>query len=205
MKEIIRTCMILLIPFYGAYNAFKKSKQQGSYSQFLSFKLGIRKIYWPVHRNCTIAHASNIFVGINCLIGRSGNYLQGAGGIEFGNYVQLAQNVGILSANHDLYNQKKYNLKKVKLDDYCWVGMNSVILPGVELGPRTIVAAGSVVTKSFPEGYCVIGGNPAKIIKFLEMEQVVTHQDNREYYGYVPKRKFESRYADKLNEIKQIK
>jgi acetyltransferase-like isoleucine patch superfamily enzyme len=45
--------------------------------------------------------------------------------------------------------------------------MNSVILPGVELGPHTIVGAGSIVTKSFPEGNCIIVGNPAKKIKDL--------------------------------------
>ncbi|MBO8759626.1 type 8 capsular polysaccharide synthesis protein Cap8J, partial [Staphylococcus aureus] len=53
----------------------------------------------------------------------------------------------------------------VKIGNYSWIGMNSVILPGVELGEHTIVGAGSVVTKSFPEGNVVIGGNPAKIIK----------------------------------------
>jgi acetyltransferase-like isoleucine patch superfamily enzyme len=46
--------------------------------------------------------------------------------------------------------------------------MNAVILPGVTLGDHTIVGAGSVVTKSFENGNCVIAGNPAKIIKNLE-------------------------------------
>lgn len=46
--------------------------------------------------------------------------------------------------------------------------MNSVILPGVELGDHTIVGAGAIVTKSFPGGYCVIVGNPAKIVKNIE-------------------------------------
>jgi acetyltransferase-like isoleucine patch superfamily enzyme len=45
--------------------------------------------------------------------------------------------------------------------------MNAMILPGVHLGDNTIVGAGSVVTKSFPEGNVVIAGNPAKIIKKL--------------------------------------
>lgn len=201
MKEVIRIFMILLIPYYGAYNSFKKTKQQGSYVQFLMFRIGIRKLYWPTHRNCIVANGHNISVGINCLIGRPGNYLQGAGGLEFGDYVQLAQNVGVLSANHDLYDQKLYNLKKVKIGDYCWIGMNSVVLPGVELGPRTIVAAGSVVTKSFSDGFCVIGGNPAKVLKYLEKEQIVFHRDDSEYYGYFPKRKFERKKTEKHNSI----
>ena len=43
--------------------------------------------------------------------------------------------------------------------------MNAVILPGVELGPKTIVGAGSVVTHSFLQGDCVIAGSPASVIR----------------------------------------
>lgn len=43
--------------------------------------------------------------------------------------------------------------------------MNIVILPGVTLGDRTIVAAGSVVTKSFPEGHIIIGDSPARLLR----------------------------------------
>ena len=68
--------------------------------------------------------------------------------------------------------------------------MNSVITAGVELGTRTIVAAGSVVTKSFPEGYCVLGGVPAKVIKKLDSEKFIPWHEE-EWYGYIPKEKFE--------------
>ena len=57
---------------------------------------------------------------------------------------------------------------RVTIGNSCFIGMNSLLLPGVELGDHTIVGAGSVVTKSFPEGNVVIAGNPARPICTLE-------------------------------------
>ena len=65
---------------------------------------------------------------------------------------------------------KHQNGKDVVISEDCWIGMNSVILPGVVLGKHTIVGAGSIVTKSF-DGNCVIAGNPAKKIKDLERKK----------------------------------
>jgi acetyltransferase-like isoleucine patch superfamily enzyme len=59
--------------------------------------------------------------------------------------------------------------KDVNLGESCWIGMNAIILPGVTLGNCTIVGAGSVVTKSFMQGNCVIAGNPAKLIRNLNI------------------------------------
>lgn len=59
--------------------------------------------------------------------------------------------------------------KKVVIGDKSWIGMNSLILPGVILGSNTIVGGGSVVTKSFPQGHCVIAGNPAKLLKVVDI------------------------------------
>ena len=53
---------------------------------------------------------------------------------------------------------------KITIGNNSFIGAKSVIMYGVELGDNTIVAAGSVVTKSFREGNVVIGGNPAKVI-----------------------------------------
>lgn len=188
-----------ILPYFKEYRRFCKAKLQANYINFLKYKFGFTDTYWPIHRNCIISNQKNIYVGINALVGRSGCYIQGAGGVFIGNYVQFGPNVGVLSTNHDLYDQRKYNSAKIVIGDYSWIGMNSVVLPGVELGKRTIVAAGSVVTKSFPEGFCVIGGVPAKIIKCLEKEKFIPWTDEEEFYGYIPKDKFEIKKHKYLN------
>lgn len=185
-----------LIPFYTAYTRSTKSTiHNQSYWSYVLFRLSGRCDgggYFPVHSTCTIANMRKIYVGINSTVARPGCYLQGAGTIRFGDYVRLAPNVGILSANHDLYDQRKYNVAPIVIGDYSWIGMNSIVTAGVTLGPRTIVAAGAVVTKSFPEGFCVLAGVPAKVVKYLDKEKFVPWHYEQEYYGYIPKDKFES-------------
>lgn len=100
-----------------------------------------------------------------------GVYFQAIGGIKIGKGTAIGPNVGIITENHDLYDPELRGKKaKVVIGENCWIGMNALILPGVELGPHTVVGGGSVVTGSFPEGWCVIAGNPAKVIKTLKRE-----------------------------------
>lgn len=150
-------------------------------------------VYWPVHPSSKINLYKNICIGVETSPGyEPGCYIQGIGKVYIGDYTQIAQNVGIISANHDVYDNSNYVKKEVRIGSYCWLGMNSVVLPGVTLGDFTIVGAGSVVTKSFPDGYCVIAGNPAKMIRTLEKNKCVKYHSAHEYIGFLPKNKFES-------------
>jgi len=89
--------------------------------------------------------------------------------IILGKGTYIAPNVGLITANHDLNDLDKHVIgKTIELGQNCWIGMNSVIMPGVILGDSTVVGAGSVVTKSFREGNIVIAGCPAKVIKELK-------------------------------------
>ena len=98
----------------------------------------------------------------------SGNYFQAFGKITIGRGCYIAPNVGLITANHDPADLDSHlEPKPITLGEKCWIGMNAVVLPGVTLGPGTVVGAGSVVTKSFPEGHCVIAGNPAKKLRDL--------------------------------------
>lgn len=68
------------------------------------------------------------------------------------------------------FGEEKYNMSipasPIKIDDDVWIGARCQILKGVHIGARSIIAAGSVVTKDIPSD-CVAGGNPAKVIKYL--------------------------------------
>ena len=59
------------------------------------------------------------------------------------------------------------------VQDDVWIGANSIICSGVRIGQGAIVAAGAVVTKDV-EPYAIVGGNPAKVIKYCFPENIRT-------------------------------
>jgi acetyltransferase-like isoleucine patch superfamily enzyme len=164
--------------------------------------LGInRHAYWPVHYTSSVRGVQNILAGIATCPGLSpGCYIQGFGKISIGDYTQIAPNVGIITANHDVYeNSKHAEPRSITIGEYCWIGMGAIILPGVTLGDFTIVGAGAIVTKSFSEGYCVIAGNPAELIRRLDAAKCVRYRHPHEYYGYIKKRNFPAYRAKYLS------
>lgn len=145
-----------------------------------------RKAYWPMHFTSKVTQVENICIGIGVAPGLSpGCYIQGINGINIGDYTMVAANVGIISANHDPLCPSRHEVAEpIRIGRYCWIGMNSVILPEVRLGDHTVVGAGSVVTRSFPEGFCVIGGVPARVIKKLDSALVDEQRAAWEYIGF---------------------
>lgn len=129
-----------------------------------------------------IVIGSNTYIGINTRIWAMGT-------IEIGDNVLIAHNVNIFDNNShstDINirkNEFQYILKKgypninlfkvsidnIKINNGAWIGMNSIILKGVEIGENSIIAAGSVVTKNVPPN-TVVAGNPAKFIKKLDTD-----------------------------------
>lgn len=159
------------------------------------FRQNIRGIqfgpYWPVHPSSTVVGWRNILAGVETSPGQSpGCYIQAIGTISIGDYTQIAPNVGIISANHELTDNRRHAVDSIEIGEYCWIGMGAIILPGVVLGDFTVVGAGAIVTKSFPHGYCVIAGNPAKLIKTIAVADCVRHKSKFEYHGYIPKGQF---------------
>jgi maltose O-acetyltransferase len=75
---------------------------------------------------------------------------------------------------------KKYldytKIAKIKIEDNAFIGARVLIMPGVKIGKNAIVAAGSVVTKSVPDGY-IVAGNPAKMISKTK-EYIEKHESS---------------------------
>ncbi len=91
--------------------------------------------------------------------------------VEFGDNVTFAADADMICHDNSVIkcgiNATDY-YGKIKIGNNCFIGIRSIILPGVILGDNTIVGAGSVVTKSFTEGNVIIAGNPAHAICSFE-------------------------------------
>ena len=88
--------------------------------------------------------------------------------ISIGDYCTLAPNVRVIA--HDASMKKSIGVTKiarVTIHDHSFVGDSAIILPGVEIGPYSIIGSGSVVTKTAPP-HMVLGGNPARILCSFE-------------------------------------
>lgn len=109
-----------------------------------------------IGENCTIC----------CNILPSEPYL-----VSIGNNVTISAPVQLLTHDNSIIKMAEGvtdTFGTICIGDNCFIGANTVILPGVTLADNIIVAAGSVVTKSFHEEKIIIGGNPAKKVSTWE-------------------------------------
>lgn len=116
--------------------------------------------------NCFISPLE-LSVGDNCYLGVN-NFI--CGKVKIGNEVQLGPNVSIPGASHIIDSELPLTksgstIKGTVIEDYVWIGSNVTIIDGVRIGKGAVVAANSVVNKDVPV-HAIIGGVPAKVIKF---------------------------------------
>ena len=111
-----------------------------------------------------------LIVGNNVGLGEKCHY-GCAGGIEIGDNTIVGIYVTMHSENHVFSDADKpireqgVSHKGIKIGSNCWIGAKVTILDGAVVGDGCVIAAGAVVRGTFPEN-CVIGGVPARILKF---------------------------------------
>ena len=130
-------------------------------------------------------NSGEILIGENCYIGENSR-IWSMNKITIGSNVLISHNVNIhdndahpLNVDDRLRHVKQIlqdgsnsidslDIKNspIYISDNCWIGFNSIIFKGVTIGENSIIAAGSIVTKSIPPNV-IVAGNPAKIIKYL--------------------------------------
>lgn len=106
-----------------------------------------------------------------------GGYYNAEGGLQIKSGCCFARNVSILTGSHRWNSSELQAVpfdqymfyKPVIVEENVWIGYGSLILPGVNIGEGAVVAAGSVVVKDVPP-LALVGGNPAKVIKYRDKD-----------------------------------
>lgn len=128
----------------------------------------------PVLGMFKVENPRNVELGNNVGI-NSGVYILGHNKIKIGNNVVLSVNCMIIDTGLDVSRfatdfPVPHTKSFVEIKEYVWIGAGAIILPGVTVGKRSIIAAGSIVTKDVPP-YSVVAGNPAIVIKTLSHDE----------------------------------
>ena len=105
-------------------------------------------------------------------------YAKAEGGLTIHSGTIISRNVEIWTSNHyydaeDLQSipyDRRMVTKPVVIGENVWIGTHVIILPGVTIGEGAVIGAGAVVTKDIPP-YAVAGGNPAKVLKYRNIEK----------------------------------
>ena len=124
---------------------------------------------WSPHKDVTIG--SRVQFGPNCRIQCD---------IEFGHSILMAANVAFVGkddhitsiSGQTIWNSGRGDSKKTYVGNDVWIGYGAIIIAGVTIGDGAIVAAGAVVTKDVPP-YSIVGGNPAKVIKYRFSSDII--------------------------------
>lgn len=147
------------------------------YRQFVYELLGVKKISkesrYFIGNPKLVGSYSNLLMHDNSAIERN-CFILARERIEIGENTGLAYGVTILTGADPQGPRNKLSalyppLKApVKIGRDCWIGANSLILPGVTIGDGSVVAAGAIVTKDVPAGV-LVAGNPAIVKKQLNI------------------------------------
>lgn len=125
-------------------------------------------LFPPFYSDC----GKNIHIGKHVFI-NMGCKFQDQGGIYIDDGALIGHNVVLATLNHARSPQDRSSMipAPIHIGKNVWIGANATVLPGVTIGDGAIVAAGAVVTRDVPEN-AVVGGTPAKVIRYLSKEEL---------------------------------
>ncbi|NNF98289.1 MAG: acyltransferase [Desulfobacteraceae bacterium] len=135
------------------------------------------RVPWPVHFTSRVLYYKNVSVGNRSAPGMNACcYIQARNSIKIGHNLRMGPGVGLISSNHNLNNYDTHTHDApIRIGNNVWIGMNSVILPGVIIGNNVMIGANSVVTDEVGSNL-IVAGNPLRIIREKEPYEGNTYE-----------------------------
>ena len=190
LRITIRSKILNLLYGINSYDLkIGKSVELPSYSCVSSLKIGnsFRINSNSILRGKNISIGDNCFIDQNVMINSRGGYfsvgkncsinsfskISCKGGVKFGNGVRIGSHFSLVASSHIFTDPEKnihtqgLNYIGVTIGNNVWVGTRVTILDGVTIGNNCVIAAGAVVNKNV-ENNTIVGGVPAKLIKYIK-------------------------------------
>lgn len=170
MKKIFKLVFYLLYNIIGKilpYDSMPYSKGLRNIRYYL-FAKSIKKCGKNIRVDKNVYVSPNIEIGNDVRISENCKIRKNT---IIGDFTMIGPGVHVITSNHKYMDitipmSKQENLEySVIIGKDVWIGTNSILLPNIIISDHVIIAAGSIVTKDIPP-YAIVGGNPAKIIKF---------------------------------------
>lgn len=165
--------LLCLVVYYGFARYLPAST-----SPLTHWTRGIRRfVCYPIFdycgKNVNIERGANFSMGGISIGSGSGLGINCAvhGPLKIGDNVMMGPDVTILTHTHNIertdipMGKQGMREAEVIIGNDVWIGMRVIIMPGVKVGDGAVIGAGAVVTKDVPD-YAIVGGVPARIIKF---------------------------------------
>ena len=185
---------IIAVRFYNEFLVIKQVINDGWRAIKLGYLSSRRDKYGFIDKTAIVlqpfyANKKNVFLYEHVNIGESSRVLSVTGKFIMRKYSISGPCLTVITQNHDFEKVGKYPdclgwhtdqiSDDVIVEDYVWIGVNVTLCPGVHIGRGCLVAAGSVCVrnKEYPP-YTIVGGNPAKIIKYrFTLEEQLQHEE----------------------------
>ena len=190
MKTILRKCKLLwrilrsprIKQMIAEEIAIQNEGQQAYYSRLARARAV--ECGENLHVNYPCIFGGKVYFGNNCNF--NGMEVLGDGEVHFGDNFHSGVECMIINQNHNYDHgtaipyDDTFELKKIVIEDNVWFGNRVTVVGNVTIGEGAIIAAGAVVTKDVPK-CAIVGGNPAKVIKYRDITHYEKLKEGRKF------------------------
>jgi acetyltransferase-like isoleucine patch superfamily enzyme len=130
-----------------------------------NLRIGDNFRIWSAHRQTMVTGWGRMSIGDRVFI-NSGSVVFSVVEVTIGNDVALANETYLMDSDSHGVEGRPVKEAPIRIGDGTWVGARAIILPGVTIGSRCLIAAGAVVSKDVPDD-TLVAGNPATVVRTL--------------------------------------